>query len=347
MSFQGRSPDDLPLAAYSTGVVAEEPDEEPVAEPQHPLSQQEAIALAMGIDAPGVPAPEKAEPERVAVRRRPGRPRLSLPRPTLPRPALPGLPRLGFRGGSAAAAESPFHLEPSALSMTVAHVPAVAPTATPTATPAAAPGVMPAVTPAVRSRSIGVTRPTWLPDLGDLGARLRNPRTAVRDPRVLLGGLIGIGVVLLGVSLLGGGAAGGPGPAASESPGPGIGVPAGPGPATVEITGRVDGSFTLTGTTGFGKPADGQLASTWADSLGTTLSISGRVGSVTRTTSRELVLSVTLLVNGAPVSFVSEDGECTVGMAEKMATVAGSFVCRELTSVDGRMELKITGNYET
>jgi hypothetical protein len=124
-------------------------------------------------------------------------------------------------------------------------------------------------------------------------------------------------------------------------------VPAGPGPATIQVTGRVDGSFTLTGTAGFGKPTDGQLASTWADSTGTGLSLSGRVGSGTRTTSGELVLSVIVIVDGAPVLFQSEDGECFVGMAEKMSNVTGSFVCEELTSTNGRVTLKITGNYQT
>lgn len=342
MTFHGRSPDDLPLAAYSTGVVDDEPDEEIVDEASHPLSQQEAVALAMGIEAPPKPEPERPESEPAAPQTGSGRPRLSGPRLSLPRlslprmsmsrPSLPAMPRLGFRGRAAAVADSPFHLEPPAMSMSVAHVPAAMPVATSAAT----------------SRSTGVRGRHWRLDLGDVGTKLRNPRTAVRDSRVLFGGLIAIGVVLLGVSLLGGGnSAGGPGPGASASAAPGIGVPAGPGPATVQVSGRVDGSFTLTGTAGFGKPTDGQLASTWADSAGTALSLTGRMGSGTRTTSGELVLSVTVVVDGAPVVFLSEDGECTVGMAEKMSNVSGSFVCKELTSADSRMKLKITGNYQT
>lgn len=328
MSFQGRSPDDLPLAAYSTGAVADEPDDEIVDEPSHPLSQQEAVALAMGIDAPAKAEPAKPDPEPAAGPRAARRPRLSLPRPSLPRPSMPAMPRLGFRSRTAAVAESPFHIEPPAMTMSVAHVP----TATPPTTP----------------RAIGVPGQAWRLDLGDLRTKLRDPRTAVRDPRVVFGGLIGIGVVLLGVSLLGGGnSAGGPGPGASASAGPGIGVPTGPGPATLQVTGRVDGSFTLTGTAGFGKPTDGQLASTWADTEGRALSITGRVGSGMRTTSGDLVLSVTVLVDGSPVTFVSEDAECFVNMAEKMANVTGSFVCEELTSDDGRVELKITGTYQT
>jgi hypothetical protein len=347
MSFQGRSPDDLPLAAYSTGVVDDEPDEEIVAEPSHPLSQQEAIALAMGIEPPANPErtanPEpqaKPEPEPAAARDGSARPRRSLSRRSLPGLALPAMPRLGFRGRTAAVAESPFHLEPPTMSMSVAHVPAARQVATPPAVPAGVPAAVP------MPRSTGVPGRTWRRDLGDLGTRLRNPRTAVRDPRVLFGGMIAVGLVLLGVSLLGGGNAGGPGPGAAPSAAPGI-VPAGPGPATVEVTGRIDRSFTLTGTAGFGKPADGQLASTWADATGTVLSLTGRVGSVTRTTSGDIVLSVTVMVDGAPVLFQSEDGECTVGMAETMSNVTGNFVCKELTSADRRMKLKITGTYQT
>lgn len=336
MSFQGRSPDDLPLAAYSTGIVDDEPDEEIVTEPSHPMSQQEAVALAMGIDAPAKPEPE---PEAAAPRRGPRRPRLSLPRPSLPRPALPGMPRLGFRGRTAAIAESPFHLDPPAMSMSVAHAPAATPVPTPAATPVPTPAAMP--------RSSRIPGRTWRLDLGDLGTRLRDPRTAVRDPRVLFGGLVAIGVVLLGVSLLGGNTAGGPGPGATASAGPGIGVPAGPGPATVVVEGRIEGTFTLTGTAGFGKPTDRRLASTWADSEGRTLSLTGPVGSGMRTTSGELVLTVTLVVDGNAVTFVSEDSECFVNMAEKMGNVTGSFVCEEVISADGRMKVKITGTYQT
>jgi hypothetical protein len=335
MTFHGRSPDDLPLAAYSTGAVPHELDEEIVDEPSHPLSQQEAVALAMGIDAPPRPEPEQSEPAP-AGRRGPGRPRLSLPRPSFPRLSLPQMPRLGFRSRTAAVADSPFHLEPPQRSMSVAQVRAAMPAAMPAATPAATPRA---------SRVPGWTRRV---DLGDLGTTLQNPRTAVRDPRVLFGGLIAVGVVLLGASLLGGGnSAGGPVPGASASAAPGIGVPAGPGPATVVVAGRVEGTFTLTGTAGFGKPADGQLASTWADSEGRALSLTGRVGSGMRTTSGDLVLSVTVNVDGRPVTFVSKDAECFVNMAEKMANVTGSFVCEEVTSADGRTKLKVTGTYQT
>ena len=81
MTYQGRSRDDLPLAAYSTGAVADEPEDEVVPDTS-PLSQQDAVALAMGIQAPATedpaPADEAAEPAEAAE----PRPRRSLPRPS-------------------------------------------------------------------------------------------------------------------------------------------------------------------------------------------------------------------------------------------------------------------------
>jgi hypothetical protein len=323
MSNPGRSLDDLPLAAYSTGVVEDELDEETIAEPPH-LSQQEAIALAMGVEPPASTEPAPAAP------RGGGR---ATPRVSLPRPSLSRLPRFGGRT-RAAAAESPFSVATPvgvaspALAMPVAQYP----TSTPTSKPAS---------PAIPRRSPRL-------DLGGLGATLRNPRRAVRDPRVLFGGMIGIGVVLLGISFLGGGnLGGGAGPEASASLAPGAVPVTTPGAATIQLAGDMEGAFSLTGTTGFGRPADGQLASRWTDASGSVLALSGRVGSGTRTSTPELVLAVTVVVRGATLTFTSEAGECTIGMAEKMFDVTGSFVCPEITSDDGRVTLKITGTYKT
>jgi hypothetical protein len=165
---------------------------------------------------------------------------------------------------------------------------------------------------------------------------------------VLFGGMIGIGVVLLGASfLLGGNQAGGAGAGASPSPAPGAGGPAGPGPASILVTGDFDASVELTGTAGFGKPAERQLAATWDDGAGSSIDLSGSVGSGTRPTSPTLVLVVTVSRNGVPVTFTSEAGECAIGMAEKMFNVTGSFVCREITSDDGRLTVKLEGKYQT
>ena len=113
------------------------------------------------------------------------------------------------------------------------------------------------------------------------------------------------------------------------------------------MTGELEGTFSLTGSTGLGLPPDGQLASTWTDATGSALALTGAAGSGTRTTTPELVLTMTVVVRGASLEFTSEAGECTVGMAEKMFNVSGSFVCPEITSDDGRVTVKITGTYRT
>lgn len=316
MSNQGRSLDDLPLAAYSTGVVDDEPDEETVAEPSH-LSQQEAIVLAMGAE-----PPPSTEPGPAAAR---GGAR-ALPRMSMPRPSLPRLPRFG--GRARAAAESPFSVASPALAMPVAQYPT-------------SPPVAPPMSPARPGGSRRV-------DLTGLGTTLRNPRAAARDPRVLFGGVIAVGVVLLGVSLLGGGnLAGGAGATASASPAPGAVVATTPGPGSIQVSGDFDAAFDLTGSAAVGKPADGQLLATWADGAGTSVTLTGRIGSVTRTTTSELTLAVTVMRNGVPVTFTSEAGECTIGMAEKMFNVAGGFVCPKIKSDGGRFTVKLTGTYQT
>jgi hypothetical protein len=340
MTYRGRSPDDLPLAAYTTGVVHDEPEEDAVPEPSH-LSQQDAVALAMGIEPPAATAAEPAAPAIEAGKSR--RPRLSLPRPSLPRPPMPRLPRLGGRGRTAVAADSPFRVTAhpagpagygtSAFAMPVAQAPAVRPFAGSVAGSAApAPG-LPA-----RRGGLGV---------GTLGTALRNPRAAARDPRVLFGGIIAIGAVLLGVSMFGGGnATGGAVPGASASAAPGGGGPTTPGPATMQVAGDFEATLNLTGTAGSGKPADGHLAATWDDGAGSSVVLTGRVGG-TRTTTPELTLAITIMRNGAPVTFTSEAGECTIGMAEKMFNVTGSFVCPEITSNGGRFTVKLSGTYST
>lgn len=332
MSYQGRSLDDLPLAAYSRGTVEPEPEEDVVAEPPH-LSQQDAVAMAMGMEpAPKQevePAPDAAAAD--AGRRGPSLPRFSMPRFSLPRLALPK-PRMAVRGGQAAAVESPFQAAPQQ-AMSVAHVPA----------PPAAARV-----PAAAQAGATTRRGASLGDLSGIGASLRNPRTAVRDPKVLFGGMIAIGVVVVGLSLLGGASGGIGGPGASASAPAGAGATGAPGAATVLVSGREETLFTLTGTAGFGRPSGPDLASTWSDAVsGATLSLTGRVGSVTRTTNADLVLTVIVPIGGVPVTFVSQAGECTIGMAEKVFSVTGSFNCPEVVSEDGRVELKITGSYQT
>ena len=338
MTYQGRSQDDLPLAAYTTGAVPDEPEEEAELEPAH-LSQQDAIAIAMGMqpatatDAAAAAASGEPETKGAKRSRRPSLPKPSLPKPSLPKPSL-RVPSLG-RGRSAVAAEAPFRMT----AQPAAGVAAQAAPATFAMPLAQAPAAKP-----VTTRRAGGTPGV---KVGGIGTALRNPRAAVRDPRVLFGGMIAIGVVVLGVGMLGGGgSAGGVVPGASPTTGPGAGVPTVPGPATLDVTGDFTATFALTGTAPVGKPADGLIVATWADGAGSSVALTGRVGG-TRTTTADLRLEITVMRNGAPVTFTSQSGECTIGMAEKMFNITGSFVCPKITSDGGRFTVKLSGTYGT
>lgn len=179
---------------------------------------------------------------------------------------------------------------------------------------------------------------------------LRNPRAHVRDPRLALGGVVGIGVVMLGLSLLGGG---GPGPATGANPSPtaptaatSTALPA--GDASVEVTGtKVVESYQLLGRSGVGPAVKSRISSTWGDTVGNTLALGGPVSAGTRTTDATFVLTWTVLVEGVPVTFTSKAGECTVGMAVSPRSVSGSFVCKKLTSDDGELTVGARGTYRT
>jgi hypothetical protein len=390
MTYKGRSLDDLPLAAYTTGV---DPDltEEPAAPDSPQLSQQDAIALALGLQAATPPAEEQKP-----ARRRPGLPRPRLPKfgrggakaeavpaatlptaewprsqPTAPiaAPAMaspvftgsamaPPVATVGAApGGWAAAPPVPGAALPrvgAAMPMTAARRMAAAaggstgaapstlpppPTFTPTSIPAA--GV---VGGPVRG---GRARRAIRLDLGGVVRTLRNPRTAVRDPRVLLGAVGVLAVAVLAWGFLGGGgpSAGGPdGAGSSPTPGP---VIAAPGVASVTLAGSLSGSYSLTGSSGSGRPSDGQLNAVWTDASGSSFTLTGRAGKGTRTTGDDLVLTFSVTVDGKAVIFSSSNKECTVGMATKPNSVSGSFVCSELTSADGKRTVKATGTYQT
>ena len=187
---------------------------------------------------------------------------------------------------------------------------------------------------------------TARPALRDL---LRNPRGNLRDPRLLLSGVIAIGVVLLALSLFGGGVAKGPNTAlASATPPAGPVVTAAPvGDASVAVTGAVTGTFILTGQTGTGRASGSAMDSSWGDPLGDLLALSGPVSSGTRATDDGFVLSWTLLIKGVAVPFASKAGECTIGMADKVTSVTGSFFCKKVKSADGKFTVVVQGTYRT
>lgn len=176
-----------------------------------------------------------------------------------------------------------------------------------------------------------------------------HPREHLRDPRLLLSGVVAVGVVLLAISLLTGG--GLPLGQAAASPTPGAPIVVAPttppGTASVEVMGKLAATYELTGQTGVGPAKASRVDASWADASGTTLGLAGPASSGTRTTDPNFVLSWTFTIEGAPITFASRAGECTVGMAVQPKTVTGSFVCKKLKSDDGKYVVDARGTYRT
>ena len=189
-----------------------------------------------------------------------------------------------------------------------------------------------------------------LPGLLAMPEWLAHPRQNLRDPRLLLSGIVAAGLVLLVVSLVLGG--GGAATAATTDPSPSAPAfvataPPPAGNAGVEVTGKLAGSHELVGATGSGPAVGSRIDATWSSAEGAVLGLSGPASAGTRTTDATFVLTWTVLVDGAPVTFTSDSGECTVGMSVQPKTVTGSFVCKKLKSDDGKRTLDARGTYRT
>ncbi|HTK46209.1 MAG TPA: hypothetical protein VL749_12765 [Patescibacteria group bacterium] len=353
MSFHGRSLDDQPLAAYSTGVDPDEdePLDEPAAEPAdipaRPLTQQDLAAALADSTAPAAPP--------VAIR-----PRRSFRLPSIK------LPSIGLGRGKAAALDqaAPFKPVAQAAAAPAGPVSTFQAVATPAAPPAAfqaaatpvaaqapfravsQPAVQPIGKPAKqpKTRSVKVGAPVAPAGIRGRG---RVPPTLLRDPRVLAGGVIAIGVALLGFSLLTGGgpgaALGGPNSSQDNT----AVLPTAPvlGNATIELTTGTTGTITLTGATGAGPAVDSRIDATWTDPSGQSLGIVGLASQGTRTTDPNFVLTWTMLLDGNLVTFTSRDSECTIGMAVAPKAVHGTIVCKKLRSGDHVIDLR--GSYTT
>ena len=177
-----------------------------------------------------------------------------------------------------------------------------------------------------------------------LGAQLI---TLVRTSRLAAGVAFG-GVVLVGLALLAGG---GPNPgAASVESSPSIAPVAAatqePGNATLVLTGKINTTVAFAGMSGAGTPG-APLAATWTDTGPQTLGIAGAPDRGTRYTDETLVLRFTVTVKQKPVTFTSDAGECTIGMAVNPTNVSGTFSCKNLKSDDGKLVVGATGTYRT
>jgi hypothetical protein len=338
MSFHGRSLDDQPLAAYSTGV---NPDEEEsldeqaaaTAAPARPLTQQDIAAALAESTAPAAP-PTAITPKRGF--------------------RLPSvkLPSLGRAKSAALAQAAPFQPVPQPAADGPAAFQAVAGVAS--AEPAIQVRKQPAFRragpPAGSPATVPAGKPASAPVPGaPVALRRRSPKVQLRDPRVLAGGTVVVGLALLGISLLGGGGpnSGAGGLNGSQDPGAALPTAAVLGNASVELTGGGTGTFTLTGATGSGPAVNSQVNATWTDPLGQSLGLSGLASQGTRTTDPNFVLTWTMLVNGSAVTFTSRGSECTIGMAVAVKAVHGTFVCKNLASPDGKHVVDLRGSYTT
>jgi hypothetical protein len=156
-------------------------------------------------------------------------------------------------------------------------------------------------------------------------------------------------VIVVGLVLLSGGGASPTATASTPTQGPTAAPTITPpsGDASMTISGVATGTFTLGGLAGGQQVSGGAVVLGWGDAQQTTLSIAGPLDRGTRTTDEHLVLTITALVAGQPVTFTSAAGECTIGMAEVGTKVQGSFTCRRLKGPDGKATIEASGNYRS
>jgi hypothetical protein len=268
------------------------------------------------------------------------------------------LPSLGRGKRAALDQAAPFQSVPQAAVAPVGPAsgfPAVATPVSPTAAfqavsqPLGQPIGKPASKPASKPMKEPKTRPVTVPVPGAPGRlRGRSSKVLLRDPRVLAGGTIVVGLALLGISLLGGGGpnSGAGGPNGSQDPNAALPT-ALLGNASVELTSGGTGTYTLAAASGSGPAVNSQVNATWTDPLGQSLGLRGLASQGTRTTDPNFVLTWTMIVNGSAVTFTSRGSECTIGMAVAVRSVHGTFVCKNLASPDGKHVLDLRGSYTT
>jgi hypothetical protein len=191
-----------------------------------------------------------------------------------------------------------------------------------------------------------------------------NPRTIPVPLTVLMA----VGALVVGVIL--GRAWGGSGdvtPSISPSPpsgatetaaaGPGEGTPTATpagngsvsrGQASLSLSGGVNSVVELgrLATPADWAPPPGTIALSWTGSGQQVLSLGGPSFTSQIATDAEHTLSFTVEVDGAPVSYVSAAGECTVTISPALPTqMGGTFFCTNLPSTDGEPIVNVQGSF--
>jgi hypothetical protein len=170
----------------------------------------------------------------------------------------------------------------------------------------------------------------------------------LRTSRVAAGAGFAV-VIVVGLVVLSSGGASPSATAATPTKGPTAAatIPAPSGDASMIVSGSVTGSFPLTGLAG-GQHVDATtVALGWGDAAQNTVTITGPLDRGTRATDAHLVLTISLVVNGAAATFTSDAGQCAVGMAQVGTKVQGSFNCHKLKSADGKLTIDASGSYRS
>ena len=171
--------------------------------------------------------------------------------------------------------------------------------------------------------------------------------TLLRTSRAAQGAAFAVVIAVGVLMLLGGGSnPGAAGADASPSAAIVVAPTREPGNATLVLTGEVEQEVSFTTSTGAGAPS-APLSITWSDPAANSLGLVGPVDRGTRSTAETLVLQWTVMVDEAPVTFTSTDGECTLGMGIVGTRVQGTFTCKKLKSDDGKYVVGATGTYRT
>jgi hypothetical protein len=349
MTLHGRSLDDMPLAAYSSGVVPDEAEEpEPDADPG--WSSVPSSSASTYQEAAAAVQPEAAAPE-AAVRTGP---RFSLPF------HLPAVFRRRAPIDAESAPFQPVHRSSEPVQRSFEPVLRSFEPAQAMAAHVAVASGTPSMTAGTGGPRYGATAPAgaapgasgWAgaaPGGTSFTGVLARVPPRLREPRVVAAGVVAIGLVLLALSILGGGGPSlGGGPSSSQGASASQPIAAPPGNASIEVTSGKIGLYELAGQTGAGPAVESRIDATWGDAAGHTLGLVGLASQGTRTTAADFVLTWTVAAaGGAPVTFKSMAGECTIGMAVTIKAVNGSINCKRLKSTDGNQTIDFRGTYKT
>jgi hypothetical protein len=154
-------------------------------------------------------------------------------------------------------------------------------------------------------------------------------------------------VVVVGLVLLSSGGSSPAATAATPTKGPTAAPTIAPpsGDVSMTLSGAVPGTFALIGLADGQRVNAGTVTLAWGDASQTTLTIAGPLDRGTRATDEHLVLTIGAVIAGKPVTFTSNAGQCTIGMAQVGTKVQGSFTCHKLKSADGKLTIEASGTY--